>query len=235
MTKREKISAICRALRAKTVENGCTEAEALAAAEKLADMLRDYNLTLDEIEMRASSFGKHTERHQDDVGERLWKVAGAIAELTGATYWTSAVGVHPIEINFFGFQHEVEVAAYLLDICARAMRQEHRRLQAFHGLLRPEARRRKVLPFIDGMADRLRQRILALKPPTPTGTGLVVLRNSLIAEAMALAGIKTKDRAMPRSRDFEAAYQDGRAAADRVSLNRGVSGSQHAQKQLNRH
>ncbi|MFN3584870.1 hypothetical protein [Phenylobacterium sp.] len=32
MTEREKIAAKIRALRAKTVENGCTEAEALAAA-----------------------------------------------------------------------------------------------------------------------------------------------------------------------------------------------------------
>lgn len=45
---RDAISRRIRALRAKTVENGCTEAEALAAAELLADLLAKYNMTLDE-------------------------------------------------------------------------------------------------------------------------------------------------------------------------------------------
>ena len=40
-------------------------------------------------------------------------------------------------------------------------------------------------PFLDGMADRLHERILALRPPAPTGTGLVVLRGALIDAAMA--------------------------------------------------
>lgn len=44
---REKIAAKIRALRAKTVENGCTEAEALSAAEMLAKLLAQYNMTLD--------------------------------------------------------------------------------------------------------------------------------------------------------------------------------------------
>lgn len=224
MTDREKIAGRIRALLAKTVENGCTEEEALSAAAMAADMLRRYNLTVDEVELRASPFGRHSERHEDAVGERLWKPAAGIAELTGVKFWTSSAGVYPIEVSFFGFQHEVDVARYLLEICARAMRQEHRRQERAFALLVPAARRRKVLPFLDGMADRLRQRITAMKPPAPTGTGLVVLRGSLITEAMAAEGLKLRDQRARGSRDFEPSYQDGRAAADRVALNRGLGG-----------
>jgi hypothetical protein len=221
---REKISATIRALRAKTVENGCTEAEAIAAAELLAKLLEKHNMTLDEAELRESPFTGHREQHEDEVGERLWKVADGIAHLTGARYWVTDRG-RAVEINFFGFAHEVDVASYLLDICARAMRQEHRRLNQAYALLVPARRRRRILPFLDGMADRLRQRLKALKPPAPTGKGLVVLHSTLVEAAMAERGIKLKTGTARGSRDFEPEYGAGRRAADRVALNPGVTGS----------
>jgi hypothetical protein len=45
MTEREKIAARARHLAAMTVENGCSEAEALTAARKLASLLERYNMT----------------------------------------------------------------------------------------------------------------------------------------------------------------------------------------------
>jgi hypothetical protein len=137
------------------VRNGCTEAEAIAAAAKAAQMLERYNLTVDEVQMRETPFAKHAEQHDDEVGARLWKVADGIAHMTGARYWTTPPGCR-VEISFFGFEHEVEIARYLLDICARAMRQEERRLNRVHGLLVPRKRRMIILPFLDGMSDRLR-------------------------------------------------------------------------------
>jgi hypothetical protein len=41
-----------QALRAKTVEQGCTEQEALASAKKVAELLDRYGLSLGEVEMR---------------------------------------------------------------------------------------------------------------------------------------------------------------------------------------
>jgi hypothetical protein len=224
MTEREKIAARCRALAAKTVANGCTEAEALSAAAMLARMLADHNLTFDEVQMRESPFGRHTERHDDAVGERLWKVADGIATLTGAVYWKSRAGVYPFEISFFGFDHEVDVARYLLEICARAMRQEHAKLRRDWGLLNASAQRRKILPFLDGMADRLRERLAAMKPPAPTGKGLVVLRGALIKQGLDLAGIKLDEARARPSRDADETYLDGRRAAERVGLNQGLAG-----------
>lgn len=226
MSEREKIAGRIRALLAKTVENGCTEDEAISAAAKAAEMLSRYQLTLDEVEMRETPFERHSERYEDAVGERLWKVAAAISDLTGAAYWQSSAGVWPIEIHFFGFNHEVDVARYLLEICARAMRQAQARVERENALLRPAPRRRIVLPFLDGMADRLRVRILALVPPKLTGTGLVALRDELVKAAMADAGIHLQERRMRASHDHEAAYADGLRAADDVALNRGVAARQ---------
>jgi hypothetical protein len=221
---RDKIAARIRALLAKTVENGCTEDEAVSAAAKAAEMLARYNLTVDEVHLRETPFAKHAEQHDDEVGSRLWKVADGIAYMTGCRYWSSAPGFRT-EVTFFGFAHEVEIARYLLDICARAMRQEDRRLNRIHGLLVPRKRRMIILPFLDGMADRLRERIRALKPAAPTGKGLVVLRGALIDAALADEGIETRDGRGRASRDLEGSYVDGRLAADRVALNRAVNGA----------
>lgn len=220
---RAAISRRIRALRAKTVENGCTEAEAIAAAAKMAELLATYNMTLDEADLRESPFKRHAEEHSDWVGDRLWKIADAAAFLTGARYWTSAPGVFPVEINFFGFSHEVEVAAYMLEIAGGSMRRALDRMTAaaYPRLLK----RTTAYPYLDGMADRLRQRIRALKPPTPPGTGLIVLHDALVEQAMADAGLKMRERDARRSRDHEAAYFSGKAAADRVALNPGLRDS----------
>lgn len=224
MIQREKICARIRALLAKTVENGCTEDEAIAAAQKAAEMLARYNLTIDEVEMRESPFARYTDHPDDLVGERLWKPAVAISELTGARYWTQPPGAPP-EITFFGFEHEVLVAKYLLEICGNAMRWHEQRQRRTMRLLHHSVQRRRVIPFIDGMADRLHARILTLKPPQPAGTGLMVLHRELIDQALKDEGIGLKTRNMRGSRDFDDGYKRGLRAADGVALHKGVSGA----------
>lgn len=227
---RESISRRIRALRAKTVENGCTEQEAIAAAEALARLLAKYNMTLDEADLRESAFKRHAEEHTDWVGERLWKIADAAAFLTGARYWQSRPGVHPIEINFFGFSHEVDVAAYLLEICANPMRRAQANILARgrNQWLSNRKQRSAVAPYLDGMADRLSERIREMKPKQPAGTGLIVLHDALVEQAMEDAGLKTRSSGARRSRDLDPSYFSGRLAGDRVALNRGIRGDGHS-------
>lgn len=220
---KDKIAARIRALLAKTVENGCTEDEAIEAARKAAEMLAKYNLTMDEVQAREAEI-KHTRAsYEDYVGDRIWKVAAAVAHLVDCRYWTSQAGVRPVQIDFMGFDHEVEIAGYLLQICKGAMEREHKRLKAEYALYTVERRRRKILPFMDGMADRLAQRIRELKPQQPTGRGLIVLKGQLIADEMKRRGIETEDSRQRRSRTDEDTYAMGRSAADRVSLNKGLA------------
>ncbi|MEI6357527.1 MAG: DUF2786 domain-containing protein, partial [Verrucomicrobiota bacterium] len=78
-----------RALRAKTVEQGCTEEEALAAAEKVADLLDRYGLSLSELELRhqpCEGFGIDTGRKRSGP---LDTIVPAIAEFLGVPYTAS--------------------------------------------------------------------------------------------------------------------------------------------------
>ncbi|WOE76346.1 DUF2786 domain-containing protein [Alterisphingorhabdus coralli] len=223
MTDKSKIAARIRALRQKTVENGCTEEEAATAAVMVADLLAKYNLSVEECDLRENEFSRSEQVFDDPVGERLWKVADGIAYMIGVKYWSSRPGEKP-SVSFFGFDHEVEIAGYMLDICRAAMLHYSDQLAHELRLMRPSLRRRKTHAFLDGMADRLRRRIRDLKPKQPTGKGLVVLRDSLIEAAMEDEGLNIKQGSARSSRDYEPDYGRGVAAADNVALNQGVGG-----------
>lgn len=223
MHDKDRIAARIRALRAKTTENGCTEEEAAAAAAMVASLLAKYNMTAEEADVRENGFAREQVVVDDPVGERLWKIADGIAHMIDVRYWASRPGEQP-SVTFFGFDHEVEIAVYLLDICRNAMTTKQAEEEFKGRLHRPSVRRRNVGAFLDGMADRLRERIRALKPEVPTGTGLVVLRNQLIDAEMENEGIKLDSSSARASRDLEAGYADGQRAGDAVALNRGVRG-----------
>lgn len=221
---KQKIAARIRALRQKTVENGCTEEEAAAAAAMIAQMLAKYNLTIEECDLRENLFDRRHHYFDDPVGDRLWKIADGIAYMIGVRYWTSPPGDKTV-VGFFGFDHEVEIAGYLLDICRSAMLRKSNEMERELRLLRESVRRRHIAPFLDGMADRLRERLRELKPEQPTGSGLVVLRDHLIERAMRETGLNLTSRNARASRDFEPEYARGRDAADAVALNRGLRSS----------
>lgn len=228
---REKIAKRIRALAAMTTANGCTEEEAVNAAAILARLLKEHNMTVDEAQMREQPFAKHREYVEDAVGERLWKPADGIAHLTGCRYWSSPAGLPP-SITFFGFDHEVEIARYLLDICRRAMTDGEKIVRRSNALVNEARRRRRVYAYLDGMADTLRQRIRDLKEPEPTGTGLIVLRDALIKKALELEGIELQDKRGRNSRSFDETYATGARAAERVRLDRGIAGPQRDEGRL---
>jgi hypothetical protein len=231
---RDKIAGRIRALLAKTVENGCTEEEALSAARLAASLLAKYNMKIDEATVRENRITQQQHVEEDIVGERLWKVAREIAELTGSRYWRSRAGVHPIEITFFGFEHEVAIAAYLLEICARATREAADSVWRENALLVLRKRRAAMVAFVDGMIDRLAERLAEMRPPAAESSGrdLVPLRNQLIDDALARNGL-TLDRKRERgSRDFDLNYLFGAAAGDRVRLNKGVTGDRDSAKRI---
>ena len=222
---RARISARIRALLSKTVQNGCTEGEALAAAAKVAELLAQYDLSMDEVDLRAEPFSRDDRCYEDDVGDRLGKPATSISKLTGTRWWRSARGVAPASYTFFGLEHGVEIAGYLLAICARAMQDEANALDAAGSLYRPDVRRRRRMAFLDGMAETLARRILAMVPgETSTGRGIVPLRFALIDAEMARIGIELGSGRGRKPRDFDPDYSKGRAAGEAVALNPGLGG-----------
>lgn len=214
-----------RALRSKTMENGCTRDEAILAAEKAMELIDKYQIGLHELDLKESELKHETHPAGDEIGRRLWRVAAAIAKLTETRTWLVDADTDRESIVFYGLDHDVAVASYLLAIAERAMRMDAERFDADRRLLRPTVRRRLRGAFLDGMTESLTKRILELARKRPTGTGIVVAKKQIIEAGIRDEGLDFKDGRGSRLRSLEPGFLEGFLAGEKVSLNAGVRGA----------
>lgn len=224
--KRDRHLRICRDLRQKTVENGCTEAEAIAAAEKLAQLMRDFDLTFEDLgDTPSSEFVRHDRKVEDDVDLRLHIVGRAIANLCGVRMWVDVNGPAMSQVTFFGRDTDVEVASYLLQIADRAMRDGLAQFRPTVALYRPPLRRAKQKAFLDGMATSLNRSINEIHwRQQRTGTGLIVLKQDMVDAEMAKRKIELEAGRSELIRDFDRSFDQGVARGESVLFNAGVTG-----------
>ncbi len=247
---RAKIVLKLRALLAKTVENGATEHEALAAAEKASELMEEYDLSYTDVEQvrderygaRRRPFAGGTSRRRTHHEASM--VHGAIQRFCDCKCWYSGV-----ELVFFGSETDTETAHHLADMIRVAMDREWasylnspQREQGVHG-------RSLRASFMIGMANRLNKRLDELKAArernvnrsattagqTQAGTGralVLVAKKEIVEERFAKLGLKLGTKASGRTGGQSAgAYRAGQAAGDRVGLNPGLGGSR---KQIGR-
>ena len=225
----DKIKARIRALSNKTVENGATEAEAMAAMAKVGELLELYNLNLSETFIAETDCIKKTLPYPTSLKSRpSWAyLSGHVANFTGTRTWTSD---HLRLFNFFGMPEDVELAIFLMEVIYRAIENETRRFTKSPSYQLCSNRRRATTSFKVGLAQRLAERLV--KPvkaaAASTGTALVVLKEQKVVDSYNALGMKLKPwKNSTRVRDHHA-YSAGRAAGDRVNLNRPLtSGGSH--------
>jgi hypothetical protein len=115
--KRASILAKIRALRAKTVANGCTEAEALAAAAKAAELAAEYDLAAEDVDevQRAEVWGRG--RRTYGTGEKRVRfhetkfVWPKLAKLYRVKCWLEGA-----ELHVFGEREAVADFWYMVDL-----------------------------------------------------------------------------------------------------------------------
>jgi hypothetical protein len=224
--KRQSILDKIRALLAKTVENGATEAEAMSAAAKAASMMNDYDLSMDDVDVKESDVKREDFGLDIDMGTFVSMVAMAVARLCGTRYWTDHGGRAATMGTYFGLAHDVEISLYLLEVCQSAMTRELAKYEPIIALARKTVRSARRRSFLNGMAQRLAERIneMADARQRGTGTALVPLKDALIDAAMQDENIKLKSN---RARFGDLHVLDllsGRQAGDLVSLNSAIRG-----------
>ena len=224
---RDKVIERIRALAAKTVENGATEAEALAAAEKVGEMLAKYNLSMSEVEVREDNYRRG--RHPTGNRKRQHEVqftASAIAQFTDTKVWGEQDDGRGI--SFFGADHDVEVALYLIDLFQSAMDHEWAQYQKTDNYRRSLTHgRSQRASFMRGMAHRLSERLRVnkqqyRKDAAATGRDLVPVKHQVVEQEFKKQ-FNLKLRSSKSSCRFDSrAYGAGHEAGDKVSINPGV-------------
>lgn len=232
-TELEKVKGRIRALAARTVDRGCSEAEALAAAQKIGELLDVYGLSMTEVELRQETC---IQREIVFTGPRLQALAGiflSVVALTESKGWM----VGRTTFVFYGLEPDVLMAEYLMHVVAGAVDHEEAVYRASATYHRSRAApQNRLRSFRYGFAERVSTRIEeiaahrraaaeAARTPASTGTALVLVKEQLIADGFRELGIRLRTSYTSRTVRDGAAYRQGIEAGGRVSLERPLRGA----------
>lgn len=220
------------ALMSKTLEAGCTEQEALAASQKVQELLHKHQLSMSDIRLRDEKCVQDGYDLGMKSDQPIQYVLSAIAYFTDTKVWRSTLRDGTISYRFFGLEHDVLIAKYITKICDKAIifgGEDFRRSEQFQNAYageRPKLRQ----SFQVGMASRLSTRIRKMKDEqrsedkVSSGRDLVVVKNAIVEDEWAKTGIDLKSRKASRGPSLNSkAYGAGVTAADKVALNPGVT------------
>lgn len=219
----DKVLSRIQALRAKTVEQGCTEAEALLAASKVAELLDQYGLTLSEIDMksqRCSSEGIETNRRRRSAFDDC---AGLIAIFCDCRSWYEMTpqGIRHI---FFGLPADVAGARYLYERIEQAFETEtaeFKRSELYQK--HPSAKRRSATTsFQAGLGHGICAKLDRLKAERAEafrasgGRDLVPVKRDVIEDELAALGMRLKTVQSGRKNLLAMAYKKGRVTGENL-------------------
>ena len=228
-TELTRVKARIKALAEKTVSNGCTEAEAMAAAEMVGRLLERYALSMEEIDVREQ---RCVQVEVPIGGKRRRPIDGcvtAIARFCDCKVWVSRDTMMPSYV-FFGFDADTALAGYLFNVIDRAMATALTAFRATQPRLRGVGLRGASRSFQQGMAarvaDRLdemhRQRDANVAAQRSTGTALILVKQQVVEDAFRETEIRLVAAAGLSRARLNGAFRHGLAAGDRVNLNRPV-------------
>ena len=227
----DKVLARIQALRAKTVDRGCTEEEAIAAAGKVAELLDRYGLSLGEVELKEQAcegFGVDTGRRRFGPIDDCVPAVGAFCD---CRVWSEKAADGQIRYVFFGLPADVAGARYLYELVERAFATEtglFKRSELYAGH-RSGERRSATQSFQTGLAHGIARKLDELHRRreetmrTETGRDLVPVKEGVVEEELAKLGLRFHARGGGRGRYvLPEAYEAGQEAGERFEYRPGI-------------
>jgi hypothetical protein len=220
---------------AKTLDNGCTEGEAMAALEKAQELMAAYDISEADLGVTVETEAAAIYKEQSEDPYRIKKqLGGTVGRFCRCKSWRSSA--YPV--GFAGLESDLEFAKWLLNTLSKFVLRElknHQAVRRSQGLKCP---RIVSASFVMGCVNRIAERLKQLTPTVPaaatenattenatTGNALAISRNALIADVMKKNGIVLgKGRSTSRRADM-ASYYAGQAAGDLARFDRPVDSS----------
>jgi hypothetical protein len=235
-SRREAIVAKVKALLAKTIQNGCTEDEALSAAALAGKLMEQHDLAYEDVEreVRDERYGARSGpldrskprrctllRNETDAEmHEIFLLCGEIAKFFDCEVWGTEN-----ELTYFGAADDTELAHRLTDLIRVAMDFEWASYLNGDGRDPTIHVRTLRLSFVVGMMRRLDERLKAVKQERsglPTGRTLVEVKAAVVSEKFATfmrdSGLQLESVDVLVYDGSNDAYAAGQAAGDRVGL-----------------
>jgi hypothetical protein len=224
-------------LRSKTTDNGCTEAEALLAAAKVAELLGQYDLSLTDVEIRDAPCEQREYETYRKKRIPLDACIGAIANFCDCRVWREKNQAGEARYVFFGLRSDVEVAHYLTELIDNAVRSELGRYKTSAGYRRFRHQDRHVanssftLGMVASIADKLtamtRERDAVNRDAVNNGTrrDLVILKASGVDAELEKLDLKLRTVRRATRMVSPTAYEAGETAGASLAINPGIRGT----------
>ncbi|WP_431203296.1 DUF7168 domain-containing protein [Bradyrhizobium betae] len=229
----DKLKLRIQALRAKTIANGCTEDEALSAAAKVAELLDRHDLSLSDVELRASPCERRVYETHRKKRIPLDDCIGAIAHFCDCRVWREKNAAGDNSYVFFGLGADIEVAHYLAELIDGAVRAELGRFKTSvdYAAFRHQQRHLANSSFALGMVASIADRLVAIKAGRDrvnesTGRGLVLLKTSVVDAELDKLDLKLRTVRSTSRMVSMTAYEAGGAAGASLAINPGLGGAQ---------
>ena len=183
----DKLKTRIQALRAKTTDNGCTEAEALSAATKVAELLDRYDVSLTDVEIREAPCERREFETRRKKRIPLDDCIGAVANFCDCRVWREKNKAGETRYVFFGLRSDIEVAHYLTELIDTAVRSELGRYKITpeYRRFRHKERHMANASFALGMVASIADKLTAMKvgrdkANSGSGRSLVVFKAALV-------------------------------------------------------
>jgi hypothetical protein len=237
MNKKQNIIGKVKALLSKTVENGCSEAEALNAAEKVGQLMRDYDLSITEVEFNKGEFVTGEFLTKSSVQGHIHNIVYAIALFTDTKSWFTRKPV--IKYSFFGSESDVRVAEFMCQFFLDTIETEIKLFKKSNtykeeSLTMPG--KTLTTSFKHGICSRLGKRLVEMKDASKEKTnnevGIVLFSKTAIVETkFKQLALRLKTSTSRTTTGSSSAFASGYVAGGKVSITTGKSVKSN-QKQL---
>jgi len=212
-------------LRAKTIDNGCTEGEALSAAAKVAELLDRHDLSLTDVEIRDSPCERREYQTHRNKRIALGDCIGAIASFCDCRVWREKGPAGEARYVFFGLRSDIEAAHYLTELIDSAVRAELGRYKttADYGRFRHQERHLVNASFNLGMVASIADKLTAMKARRDqanngAGRDLVVLKASVVDAELDKLDLKLETVRRTGRMVSPKAYDAGGAAGASLAI-----------------
>lgn len=219
----DEVKARIRALQARTPANGCTEAEAMAAAAAVLRLMREHALDPDQV--ACSQHAIQLGRKQRAIIDVVW---GRVAHVCRCVCWTQ-VSYQGRWETYFGRDPWPELAAWLHGVVQGAYDRASRefyRSPAYKARRTKRTRGQARRAFAEGFAVSILEKLLEMVLPSEAEqreADQAIAQRAVDKLGMTFSQAKTPKAVADRR--FDRDRMHGAVAGDRAQLRWGVSDS----------
>lgn len=225
-SEKERAIRLIRKLDARTQTNGCTESEAMEAAEKIGQLMSQFDIELTEVII---SEEKCIQREVYAADESIGRVIVGVGKLCSLVVYHKN-NTSPVTFVMFGMERDVELAVFLFEICSEAADLGWAQfIAAGHGWTKKQRESFRV-GFSDRVCDRMQdikakrdQEREARMRAAPGSRDLVLVRDGVVREEFEKTGVRLTSGGRTTVHN-RSAYNAGQAHGANVNLNSPLGG-----------